>query len=221
MERFGSNAVHLAGKWWGRIAYALGQSCTIVHLKSRRERHWAKAGNFFVDSRSGTVYKAVLFVGPLTQSVEYLPFKQRVVGSSPTRPTNFILPTPPTSPSSSLVQDTGLSRRQQGFKSPWGRQRIQSLALFKKAAREPKRFSGGFFVFGDWGIFGECDGREAGSPSIQKTRIAPGNPCRRAENFQRRPPQVEPADGGASPPPSGGNPACVTSSGIPKAPGTG
>jgi hypothetical protein len=25
--------------------------------------------------------------GPLTQSVEYLPFKQRVVGSNPTRPT--------------------------------------------------------------------------------------------------------------------------------------
>jgi hypothetical protein len=29
--------------------------------------------------------------GPLTQSVEYLPFKQRVVGSSPTRPTNSLL----------------------------------------------------------------------------------------------------------------------------------
>ena len=26
--------------------------------------------------------------GPLTQSVEYLPFKQRVTGSSPVRPTN-------------------------------------------------------------------------------------------------------------------------------------
>ena len=27
--------------------------------------------------------------GPLTQEVEYLPFKQRVVGSSPARPTMF------------------------------------------------------------------------------------------------------------------------------------
>ena len=27
--------------------------------------------------------------GPLTQEVEYLPFKQRVVGSSPARPTNL------------------------------------------------------------------------------------------------------------------------------------
>ncbi len=52
--------------------------------------------------------------GPLTQSVEYLPFKQRVAGSSPARPTI-------TSPSSSPVQDTGLSRRRQRFKSAWGR----------------------------------------------------------------------------------------------------
>mgnify|MGYP006272119681 CR=1 FL=1 len=44
----------------------------------------------------------------------------------------------------------------------------------------------------------KCDGREAGRPSIQRPRIAPENPCWRAENFQRRPPQVEPADGGAS-----------------------
>ena len=58
--------------------------------------------------------------GSLTQSVEYLPFKQRVVGSSPTRPTSIVF----RSPSSSQVQDTGLSRRQQGFKSPWGRQMI-------------------------------------------------------------------------------------------------
>ena len=28
-------------------------------------------------------------LGPLTQEVEYLPFKQRVVGSSPARPTNI------------------------------------------------------------------------------------------------------------------------------------
>jgi hypothetical protein len=52
----------------------------------------------------------------------------------------------------------------------------------------------------DWAELGEerkCDGREAGRPSIQRPRNAPGNSCWRAENFQRRPPQVEPADRGA------------------------
>ena len=63
--------------------------------------------------------EVILFIlpGPLTQEVEYLPFKQRVVGSNPTRPTID------TSPSSSLAQDTGLSRRQHGFKSRWGHQK--------------------------------------------------------------------------------------------------
>ena len=77
--------------------------------------------------------------GPLTQEVEYLPFKQRVAGSSPVRPTivyfgvrnkelflDFLFPNPLStieieeSPSSSQAKDIGLSRRQQGFKSPWG-----------------------------------------------------------------------------------------------------
>jgi hypothetical protein len=31
-------------KWWGRIAFALGQSCTIGQLKSQSERYWDKAG---------------------------------------------------------------------------------------------------------------------------------------------------------------------------------
>ena len=31
----------------------------------------------------------VLCLGPLTQVAEYLPFKQRVAGSNPARPTNF------------------------------------------------------------------------------------------------------------------------------------
>ena len=63
------------------------------------------------------------FTGSLTQSVEYLPFKQRVVGSSPTRPTRTIR-----SPSSSQVQDTGLSRRQHRFKSGWGRHILKGIA---------------------------------------------------------------------------------------------
>ncbi len=54
--------------------------------------------------------------GSVTQLVEYRPFKPRVAGSSPARPTKMEV-----SPSSSQVQDTGLSRRQQGFKSPRGR----------------------------------------------------------------------------------------------------
>jgi hypothetical protein len=51
---------------------------------------------------------------PLAQAVEHLPFKQRVAGSNPARLTIV-------SPSSSLAQDTGLSRRQHGFKSRRGR----------------------------------------------------------------------------------------------------
>ena len=58
------------------------------------------------------------FVEPLAQVVEQLPFKQWVAGSSPAR----LIYQPSRSPSSSLAQDTGLSRRQQGFKSPRGRQ---------------------------------------------------------------------------------------------------
>ena len=57
----------------------------------------------------------VALIEPLAQVVEQLPFKQWVAGSNPAR---LIYPG---SPSSSLAQDTGLSRRQQGFKSPRGR----------------------------------------------------------------------------------------------------
>jgi hypothetical protein len=71
-------------------------------------------GGISLTSLSSGVNKYLF--GPLTQSVEYLPFKQRVVGSNPTRPTIRNA-----SPSSSLVQDTGLSRRQHRFKSGWGR----------------------------------------------------------------------------------------------------
>jgi hypothetical protein len=53
---------------------------------------------------------------PLAQAVEHLPFKQRVAGSNPARLTIA-------SPSSSLAQDTGLSRRQHGFESRRGRHR--------------------------------------------------------------------------------------------------
>ena len=72
--------------------------------------------------RSG-LHRKLYFNGPLTQSVEYLPFKQRVAGSSPARPTRQRFKF--ASPSSSQVQDTGLSRRRQGFESPWGRQIYQ------------------------------------------------------------------------------------------------
>ena len=65
------------------------------------------------------LYLSLFLRGSLTQTVEYLPFKQRVVGSSPTRPTNIRKQF--SSPSSSQVQDTGLSRRRHEFKSRWGR----------------------------------------------------------------------------------------------------
>ena len=68
-----------------------------------------------------------LIRGSLTQSVEYLPFKQRVARSSRARPTTGHN----SSSSSSQVQDTGLSRRQHRFKSGWGRQIFSGTCLFK------------------------------------------------------------------------------------------
>lgn len=44
--------------------------------------------NFMLDSRNICIYIARLN-GSLTQQVEYLPFKQRVAGSNPARPTKF------------------------------------------------------------------------------------------------------------------------------------
>jgi addiction module HigA family antidote len=61
---------------------------------------------------------------PLAQAVEHLPFKQRVAGSNPARLTTM-------SPSSSLAQDTGLSRRQHGFESRRGRQKINRVMRMK------------------------------------------------------------------------------------------
>ena len=55
---------------------------------------------------------------PIAQLVEHLPFKQRVPGSSPGRLTPLLQSI--LSPSSSLAQDTGLSRRRHGFKSRRG-----------------------------------------------------------------------------------------------------
>ncbi len=72
-----------------------------------------------LDIRGSLLYLSLFLRGSLTQSVEYLPFKQRVVGSSPTRPTSTVKII--SSPSSSQVQDTGLSRRRHGFKSRRGR----------------------------------------------------------------------------------------------------
>ncbi len=57
---------------------------------------------------------------PVAQSVEHRTFNPVVEGSSPSWLTG-------TSPSSSQAQDTGLSRRRQGFKSPWGRQYIRAV----------------------------------------------------------------------------------------------
>jgi hypothetical protein len=70
----------------------------------------------FVDLPRYSRYEVWVYTAsePLAQAVEHLPFKQRVAGSNPARLTIA-------SPSSSLAQDTGLSRRQHGFKSRRGR----------------------------------------------------------------------------------------------------
>ena len=61
------------------------------------------------------------YYGPLAQLVEHLTFNQVVEGSIPSRLISFFLFKTWKSPSSSLAQDTALSRRRRGFESPWGR----------------------------------------------------------------------------------------------------
>ena len=82
------------------------------------------------------ILSGVLDFGPLAQLVEQRPFKPRVAGSNPARLTfyrkhaaaegrkkaRFAALVTLASPSSSLAQDTGLSRRRHGFKSRRGRQ---------------------------------------------------------------------------------------------------
>ena len=53
--------------------------------------------------------------GWVAQLVEHRPFKPAVEGSKPS-------PLTATCPHRLVAQDSGLSRRQQGFDSPWGRQ---------------------------------------------------------------------------------------------------
>ncbi len=68
--------------------------------------------------------------GPLAQLVEQRPFKAWVEGSNPSRLTiSFCIKYHKQSPSSSPVQDTGLSRRRRGFESRWGRQFIPAVTL--------------------------------------------------------------------------------------------
>ena len=55
----------------------------------------------------------------LAQQVEHLPFKEVVDGSNPSRVTILLLTF--VRPHRLVVQDPALSRRLQGFKSPWGR----------------------------------------------------------------------------------------------------
>ena len=63
----------------------------------------------------------------LAQSVEHLPFKEVVDGSNPSRVTivNYYV-----RPHRLAVQDPALSRRLQGFKSPWGRHFIFLLLMY-------------------------------------------------------------------------------------------
>ena len=70
----------------------------------------------------GLIASPFAYYGPLAQLVEHLTFNQVVEGSIPSRLTFFIFAMcTEKSPSSSLAQDTALSRRRRGFESPWGR----------------------------------------------------------------------------------------------------
>ena len=70
----------------------------------------------------GLIISSLAHYGPLAQLVEHLTFNQVVEGSIPSRLISSFLLKTWKSPSSSLAQDTGLSRRRRGFESRWGRQ---------------------------------------------------------------------------------------------------
>ena len=69
----------------------------------------------------GLLVSPFAYYGPLAQLVEHLTFNQVVEGSIPSRLISFFPHKNWKSPSSSLAQDTGLSRRRRGFESRWGR----------------------------------------------------------------------------------------------------
>ena len=58
-------------------------------IASIRKCDRVKCFNFLLTKPTAVCKKPFFVWGPLTQEVEYLPFKQRVVGSSPTRPTSL------------------------------------------------------------------------------------------------------------------------------------
>ena len=70
----------------------------------------------------GLIASPFAYYGPLAQLVEHLTFNQVVEGSIPSRLISLFPYKNWKSPSSSLAQDTGLSRRRRGFESRWGRQ---------------------------------------------------------------------------------------------------
>ena len=137
-----------AGRPWPRPLTALESA------PPRREKSL-----FFItilDTGPGMLYLCAAYeAGSLTQSVEYLPFKQRVARSSRARPTTFFQHHK--SPSSSQVQDTGLSRRRHEFESRWGRQvttvkafRVFLEGLFcclKSSSQQYSQHRAFFFVF--------------------------------------------------------------------------
>ena len=72
----------------------------------------------------------------LAQQVEHLPFKEVVDGSNPSRVTTFLF----VRPHRLVVQDPALSRRLQGFKSPWGRHsNFYNVTLFGRLAQLVER----------------------------------------------------------------------------------
>jgi hypothetical protein len=61
--------------------------CGMMSLKDLKEHHFTAGGGF----KNCSFSAIVLCLGPLTQVAEYLPFKQRVAGSNPARPTRVFL----------------------------------------------------------------------------------------------------------------------------------
>ena len=98
-----------------------------VGARRIREKRLRSSSATFIDLPRQSRYEIVLVPSePLAQAVEHLPFKQRVAGSNPARLIS-------TSPSSSLAQDTGLSRRRHGFKSRRGRHATSLSAVAAKS----------------------------------------------------------------------------------------
>ena len=116
----------------------------------------------------------------LAQPVEHLPFKEVVDGSNPSRVTTFLF----VRPHRLVVQDPALSRRLQGFKSPWGRHlilfNVVSLWSLSSVGRAPP-LQGGCHKFESYSDHHSC------AAVVQLVRISACHAGGRG--FEPRPPR--------------------------------